>query len=47
MKLKAHQRIIREQKAKENPLSLFPEKPDIIDLKKAVVRKINYQKARW
>ena len=45
MKLKAHQRIIREQKAKENPLSLFPEKPDIIDLKKAVVRKINYQTA--
>ena len=45
MKLKAHQRIIREQKSKENPLGLFPDKPDVIDLKKATVRQIDYHTA--
>ena len=42
MKLKAHQRIIREQKAKEKPLCLFPDKPDVIDLKKAIVKPVSF-----
>ena len=45
MKLKAHQRIIREQKAKENPLGLFSDQPEFINLKKAKVCKINYKTA--
>lgn len=42
---KAYQKIIREKKEKENPLFLFPDKPNNIDLKSAVVRPISYRTA--
>tara|TARA_R110000744_G_scaffold235224_1_gene352912 strand:+ start:39 stop:818 length:780 start_codon:yes stop_codon:yes gene_type:complete len=46
MKLKAHQRIIREKKAKEKPpLGLFPDKPAEINLQTAKIKRINYQTA--
>ena len=46
MKSKAHQRIIREQKAKEKAsLGLFSDKPDEINLQKTKIRQINYQTA--
>ena len=46
MKLKAHQRIIREKKAQEKPpLGLFPNKPDEINLQRAKTKQINYQTA--
>ena len=43
--MKAYQKIIREQKAKEKPLLLFPDKPDSIDLKEVIVKPINYHTA--
>ena len=43
--MKAHQRIIREQKAKEKPLLLFPDKPSVIDIKNATVRPVSYKTA--
>ena len=39
---KAHQRIIREEKATEIKLSLFNTVPETIELKNAVVKRINY-----
>jgi hypothetical protein len=43
--MKAHQRIVREEKAKEKPLVLFPTEPDNPDLKTAVIKQINFTTA--
>jgi len=44
--MKAHQRIIRERKAQEQSLNLFSCKPDVIDIKQAVVREVSFITAR-
>ncbi len=43
---KAHQRIIREEIASNPPLSLFPDRPDVIDIKKAIIKEISFETAK-
>ena len=45
-KMKAHQRIIREQKSKEKPLLLFSDQPDEVDIKQATIRSVSYETAK-
>tara|TARA_R110000824_G_scaffold175994_1_gene354793 strand:- start:6 stop:869 length:864 start_codon:yes stop_codon:yes gene_type:complete len=44
--MKAHQRIIRDQKAKEKPLLLFSDKPSVIDIKTAFVKSVSFETAK-
>jgi hypothetical protein len=41
----AHQKIIRDQRASEKPLLLFPDEPKTADIKSAVVRPVSYKTA--
>tara|TARA_R100001594_G_scaffold35006_1_gene64109 strand:+ start:305 stop:1024 length:720 start_codon:yes stop_codon:yes gene_type:complete len=43
--MKSHQRIIREKKTKEVNLLLFKNRPNIINLKKTIVKPINFKTA--
>jgi len=44
--MKAYQRTIREKKAQEQRLTLFDDKPEVVDIKQAVVREVSLSTAR-
>lgn len=44
--MKAHQRIIREEKAIDKPLLLFSDKPNFIDIKTAFVKSVSFETAK-
>ena len=49
--MKAHQKIIRDEKESEaknglSTLSLFPSKPDIVNIKTSIVKEVSYETAK-